>query len=395
MDEIEEKGNFEERVVLLNLCHGGLPVNYTHEKTTDHFTYVTTRAPSNLYRLIKSPTAICCVSTDQDQQTYLNIVSDMCKEDEEDEDEFMNQCRRRLIRASRDLISEEIPSIPVKTRRTEIVEQFGEYTQPISKCTNTFEYVKSPKGQIIKNKNWSLDDYSGIIIMTNVTFELPYVPSGILSLEMLDMGNIIYDGKSDGSPYPQEMFAHQIGLVLIIDGKYYITYTQNTNVLTCPYFIEYFIKYLSHYYGIKNIEYLVEKYLNIYYSITFSPHKLVTPNKINADMLYNYFQHVAKIIQIDMSCEAITLGDPRDKLTEEEISDIFSVQTDAKRKKILKGYDSNNNNSGRGITSKNKRNINKNKNKRIKSRQTKQKKSQTKQKKSQTKQNKSRKNHKS
>lgn len=358
----------EESVVLLNLCHGSLPVNYTRKKTIENFTYKTIMAATNLSRLIKAPTSICCVSSDLDQKLYLEIVSEMCSTHFVWDDEFMNQTKERLIEASSDLKSQLIKPIPVQTRRTKNeVDQFGDYTQDISKCTNTFEYVKSNMGDTIKNKEWTTDDHSGIIIMTDVTFQLPYVPSGILTLEMLDMGNIIHTNTSTTkSPYPQEMFMQKIGrIVSIKNGKCYITYTKNTNVLTCPYFIEYAASY---YYGKENME----KYLSVYYSITFNRTKLVTPIIINANMLYNYFQHIPLIHHIDMSCEAIALRDPHGVLSEQEISDRFAIQPNTKRIRILQGT---NDTSGRGKNkNKNKIKTKKNKTKKIKTKKIKTKK---------------------
>ena len=272
-----------------------------------------------------------------------------------DDDEFMERCKEELILSSADLKSQLLPSAPIQTRM-QPTQHFSDYFKDISECTNTFEYVKSKQGEKIKNKVWSADDWSGIFIMFDVVFELPYTPTG-LPFDILNTGNITLEPnlRTHNDVYPRRMFEQPIGKVSIVDGKHYIRYTEGTNLLTCPYFIEYTL--------LRNPD------VTLFTRKTFIDlFGLIMPQKINASILYGYFQHVPSIKHIDMSCDALGFIDPTGEKSSAEIELIFAQQSAAKLNRILKGVNSDGSFSARG--SKRKRKSRQTKSKQKKSRKT-------------------------
>lgn len=340
--DVEEDQYYDERarVVLFNLCHGKLLIEYSIRGKTENFDFSSTIAPTNIDKLLKSPTAICSISSAKDRMESLQKVKEVCKPylfgDKTFVDrEFMETCKEQLISVSCDLKSQLLPSASASIQtRTQPKQSFSDYFKDISECTNTFEYVKSKRGEKIKNKVWGPDDGSGIFIMLDVIFELPYRPIG-LPFDKLNTGNINFANdflRRPDNVYPQPMFEQRIGRVSIVDGKYYISYTEGTNLLTCPYFIEY---------TLRSIPGATEENMHLYVvtrKTFYDRFGLIMTNKIDANILYSYFQHVNKIHHIDMSCDALEFVDPTGKIPQNEIERKFSVQPDAKRDRILKGF---------------------------------------------------------
>jgi hypothetical protein len=337
--DVEEKEHYDERarVVLFNLCHGALLVEYSITGKTENFDFSSTIAPTNIDKLLKAPTAICSISSKFKRREQIQILHKVCLpymifNKKFVDDEFMERCKEELILSSDDLKSQLIPSASTQTR-SQPTQSFSDNFKDISKCTNTFEYVKSKRGEKIKNKVWAPDNLSGITIMFDVIFELPYTPTG-LPFDKLNTGNINFaeDLRTHNNVYPQRMFLQRIGRVSIVDGKHCISYTEGTNLLTCPYFIEY---------TLRSIPGATEENMHLYVFTreTFQDRfGLIMTNKIDANILYSYFQHVNKIHHIDMSCDALEFVDPTGKTPKNEIEMRFSVQTNAKRHRILKGF---------------------------------------------------------
>ena len=151
--------------------------------------------------------------------------------------------------------------------------------------------------------------------MSDVTFELPYTPR---------------------KEVDQSLFNYQIGQLILIEGKTCIQYIQNTNLLTCPYFIGYYLNIIR---ANLSIEIDVSQHLVEYKSIVCDE-RAPMPKSINAKILYNYFQHVPKIFHLDMSCEAFDPLDSNirnilqsDPITYNEMQNYSSARGYKRRKK--------------------------------------------------------------
>ena len=355
------------RVVLFNICHGALPVEVSIGKTVKT-KYITTYVPvRNLNRLIKADTSICSVDSYRMNTQLFTIMRDICFPYTNlgkffDDDEFMLNCKEQLIPASDDLRIPLPADEMVQTRTGERLS--GIIAQSISKSKNIFQYVKSNQGEIIKNKKWGPGFGRGIFIMLPVKFELPYTPTGGLFNQLTTYGP---DIRTEYNVYPSAMFTHHIGGVSIENGKYYIRYTEGTNLLTCPYFIEYVL--LFYRISFDNIH----LYLKMYTIMKENPSDLYSDEllmltELDAETLYSYFKHVPTINQVDTSCESIYLKhipkDDRERiLSEQELTEIVGHIPTAKLQRLMTGQSITGEDIGRGVTSKNKR--------RRKSRQTK------------------------
>ena len=293
----------ENRLVLLNLCHGGLPIDQNTR-------FVTTEAPTNLFRLIKASISACCIATKYEQIRYFTVIAQICNTPYythtdtrmDDDDTFMGECKTRLTRNSTDL-----------TSRSSLLEH--PLDRSLSECTNNFEYLKTNKTNQIINKVWSTDVNGGIIIMSDVTFELPYTPRNEVD---------------------RSLFNYKIGKLILIEGKTCIQYIQNTNLLTCPYFIGYYLNIIR---ANLSIEIDVSRHLVEYKSIVCDE-RAPMPKSINAKILYNYFQHVPKIFHLDMSCEGLVPLDSNiinilqsDPIKYKEIQNYSSARGGSKRRK--------------------------------------------------------------
>jgi hypothetical protein len=354
--------NYDERarVVLFNLCHGVVPVEYSRIGKTDKFDFPSIIAPTDTDKLLKAPTGICSISSETDRMQSLQKLHEVCWPystgiKKFDDDEFMERCKEKLILSSDDLKSQVLPSAPIQ-RRSQPTQRFSDYFKNISECTNTFEYVKSRKGEKIKNKKWGPSNMS-------VIFELPYTPTG-LPFDILNTGNITLEPnlRTRDNVYPRPMFDQPIGRVSIVDGKHYIRYYEGTNLLTCPYFIEYTLrsnpdvtKENMHDYVVKHTTFRGRFELNM-------------PRQIDANILYSYFQHVPSIKHIDMSCDTLGFIDPTGEKSSVQIANIFATQPGPKRERILNGFNSDGSFPARG--SKRKRKSRQTKSKQKKSRKT-------------------------
>jgi hypothetical protein len=309
--------NISRHAVLLNSCHGGLPVIKTRNKAWDRYNpdspeftynYKMVESRSKLRRLIKSPSTCCSFIRPDIRQNYLSsvikIISNSASNSARpgtDYNVIIDKIKAKLIELSPDLKIDQIP----KCKRTTSGSQ--------SICVNrdrAFEYVETPRKSTIINKIFATDEYHedfetnpehplaprGMLFCNdvNITVNNSWV-SGIIEND--DFDKIIKKDGKDG----RVKRGYEIGVYNKGPGsKGTITYRTKTNLLSCPYFM---------FFASQRLGSLIIT-PNISLSLGWENNTRLIPmvTRITAEVLYWYFLN-QPFLFIDMSCESLCYRD--------------------------------------------------------------------------------------
>lgn len=314
VNEDEEESLLENilPVIMISL-HGGLPVL----RNAGIYDYKTFLAKFDFYRLIKTPNACCSLILHKVRLKYYKAVIDILNDSKNSNiDDIIELIKAALLKLSIDLKRECLPKKQLK----------NPIERSIFKCkTEAFEIVDTLKGQPVINKLWTADVYQpldelkigvggpqhklaprGIIFCTNVVITLPTNFSGVIAGTQL----------LKAQKYDYSKFA-SIGSVTLIDsntnsfnGQQYkigelnqtgtkIRYSEGTNLLSCPYFMQF------------ASEKLHDRIITLNNSLSLgedNKHLIPMVTKITAEVLY-WFLCRHKFLSIDMSCEKLMIYD--------------------------------------------------------------------------------------
>jgi hypothetical protein len=314
VNEDEEESLLENilPVIMISL-HGGLPVL----RNIRNYDYKTFLAKSDFYRLIKTPNGCCSLILPKVRQQYYDAVIKILNDSKNSNiEDIIELIKAELFRLSFDTKKECLPKEQLKSP----------IERSIFKCkTEAFEIVDTLKGQPVINKLWTADVYQpldetktredgpqhnlaprGIIFCTNVVITLPTNFSGVIAGTQL----------LKAQKYDYSKFA-SIGSVTLIDsntnsfnGQQYkigelnpigtkIRYSAGTNLLSCPYFMQF------------ASEKLHDRIITLNNSLSLgknNKHLIPMVTKITAEVLY-WFLCRHKFLSIDMSCEKLMIYD--------------------------------------------------------------------------------------
>lgn len=263
-------------VFLFNFCHGTIPivVNQTAKNIKDKLQYLTTTAESHLTRMIKTPKSACAFADEDDYRSLFRGIMDLEKNTGHPE-LFKTVVNYVKTRFSKDLVTEYPTEANAYERK---ICDFSELA---------YREIENAPRTIIINKVWTVDtgmESSGIVVMNEITFALPYTPS---------------------AEFNQYAYPYKIGLYDPTTNN--ITYKRGTDLMTCPYFMLY----------VQTMTDKVENYNSFTtdgFSISYlydkanpDPYKIPMVYCCCAQTLYSYFKHVKYITQFDMSCETFSI----------------------------------------------------------------------------------------
>jgi hypothetical protein len=283
--------------ILLNSCHGGLPVIKTRNNTPPpdfKYDYKTIFARSKLRRLIKSPSTCCSYITPEKRRDYFLSVIQIISKGINKGDNYNN-----IIYA----IKRELNRLSVDTK----VEQNPCRTKSGSEsiCVNrkrAFEYVETPRGATIINKIFTTDEYYDDF-ETNPEHKL--APRGILFCNTV---SITVNNGWFPVTFPKEYNdiiqnirrGYEIGVYNKgFRSKGTIKYTTGTNLLSCPYFMFFASQRLG------------PDIITLNNSLSLGwDNTLLIPmvTRVTAEVLYWYFFN-QPFSFIDMSCEKLCYRD--------------------------------------------------------------------------------------
>jgi len=275
------KFNISEHPVLINSCHGGLPVVRIKNRLSKpefFYQYRHFIARSKIRRLIKAPPTCCTYSFPEARQEYFDAVNERILDlDLPKDNELITQILKDALRDSSFDMTED--------QRTE-VERLQSGTEEIFvNSDRAFEYVETDNDKIVINKLFTTDNVTprGILFCNDVTITVNNSWFSVISPYDTIINNT-RRGYTIGD-YDRE--------------KGTIRYTKGTNLLSCPYFMCFASRCL----GVKII-----KHNN---SLSLGPentHLIQMVTQVTAEVLYLYF-FKQPFLFIDMSCESLCYHD--------------------------------------------------------------------------------------
>jgi hypothetical protein len=345
--------------VLLISLHGGLPVLRKKRSKMFSYNYKTFFSKSffDFERLIKTPNGCCSFIRPHVRQQYFDEVTDILKKSSVS-DPIIETIKQKLFSLSFDL-QEECLTL----KRTETI------TESIFECrSRAFEIVNTKRNDKVINKLWTPDVYNrndefknnhklaprGILFCNDVVITLPnnwdqsrYDISDFSSdyqvADINDDSNVgVYTFKRKFDEYKglPEYYRHeyeatyQIGVytpgtpktatALGTPGKIY--YRAGTNLLSCPYFMQFASERLGN-----NI-------INLNNSLSLGQNNmLLIPmvTQITAEVLYGFLQN-QRFLSIDMSCESLMIYDEDGNYIQDEAR--IQLKTDDYYDELLKLY---------------------------------------------------------
>jgi hypothetical protein len=304
--------------VFIISLHGGLPVL----RNAGIYDYKTFLAKSVFYRLIKTPNACCSVILPKVRQKYLDSVIKILNESNSNIDDIINKIKAALLELSFDLKRECLTKEQLKSP----------IERSIFECkTEAFEIVDTLKGQPVINKLWKADVYQpgdeirifeggplhklaprGILFCTNVFITLPTnwsgvnAQTGLLNAQKYDyrprFGDVTLIDHNTNSFNGQRYNIGELNPTGTI-----IHYSAGTNLLSCPYFMQF------------ASEKLHDRIITLNNSLSLgenNKHLIPMVTRITAEVLY-WFLCRHKFLSIDMSCESLVIYDNNGKNIQE------------------------------------------------------------------------------
>jgi hypothetical protein len=243
------------------------------------------------------------------------------------------------------------------------------FEKKICKTRTNNKIIENKFGDLLLNKTYQVDtkpyDVSGIAILCNVSFILPDIFFNGNNKNKLDR---LIEDLIHNPP--------QFRIGIYNDTTRKITYESNTELLSCPFFLL-FYKLLNDINVVKN------EAMSITDELDFSDmtNEYVLPThignsprgtprymifEVNSYTIYNYFQYVNTLVNIDYSCGYIELSEEQ----QTRLKKMGKEKAEIKRKKTLRKL-TDMGVSGGSKTKRNKTKRNKNKSRKIKRNETK------------------------
>ena len=351
--------------VLLISLHGGLPVLRNTLREWFSYNYKTFLAKSEFTRLIKTPNGCCSFILPEVRRQYFDAVTNILKSSSVT-DTSIEAIKQQLLSLSFDL-KQDFCS-PLKRTTT--------ITGSIFECrSRAFETVNTGRGDKVINKLWTTDVYQsddefkdshklnprGILFCNDVVITLPndwtprrYDISDFSSdydvADVNDDNNVgeytfkrKFDSYNDSIDYDIHEYeaTYQIGVYIpgtpgtsvALGTPGQIHYRAGTNLLSCPYFMQFASEHLG----------LV---INLNNSLSLGQgNKLLIPmvTQITAEILYWYLYN-QRFLSIDMSCEALMIYNKDGKYIQDEariqlkteyvdeLQKLYNVETPGKKR---------------------------------------------------------------
>lgn len=250
-----------KEVVLFNIMHGGYKVN-------DSSKINTFKTPSTIYTLYKAPENACAFSNNSQNHETLTMIIKFYKLNNSIHD-FLNS----II---------EIFKIFNTHNPYDMIDNSSKYMYSRTHFETThqkdaYRVEYSKKGKEIRNKYYSLNENDlnlGIIFVNDVILDTKYIPKFSIKLH--------------------KTYSYQIGELI---NNQFIYYKTGTNLLSCPYFINYVVD------NFNPTDYTIG-----YYQLKSYPNNNKQPieciNELSNDILLFYFRNIKRIIHIDTSCQS-------------------------------------------------------------------------------------------
>ena len=288
--------------VLLISLHGGLPVLRVLSNEETVYDYKTFTAKSEFYRLIKTPNGCCSLILPDVRQYYFDAVTNILKPpfviNQDFIGEVITSVREQLFNLSFDLQKECLKPEDIIFPRKSIYN-----------CRRqAFETVHTVKGDNVINKLWTTDVYKkndeknsrkgdqghqlaprGILFCNTVVITLPKWTT----IAQYNMTSFLGMPADNSGSYTFNQNTYNIGI--INTSRTQIMYIAGTNLLSCPYFMQFASELLGN-----NIITLNNSLSLGKDNIQLIP--MVT--QITAQVLY-LFLCKQKFLSIDMSCESL------------------------------------------------------------------------------------------
>jgi hypothetical protein len=304
-------------VIMISL-HGGLPVLFQ----AGDCNYKTFLAQSEFYRLIKTPNTCCALILPDVRQQYYDAVTKILKANPNSNiDDIIEKIKAALLKLSFDTQKECLKKGEIKLPE-----------RSIYKCRkHAFETVHTLKGQPVINKLWTADVYQegdearifeggpqhklaprGIIFCNTVVITLP--PRwNILKYDYSRFPGVTVVNPNTNDFNGQE---YQIGELNIETRQ--IRYIEKTNLLSCPYFMQYAKELLD------------DSIITLNNSLSIGAYnKVLIPmvTQITAQVLYRFLCK-QKFCSGDTSCESLMFYDETGKSIQKDAITYLNQKND-------------------------------------------------------------------
>jgi len=291
-----DKLNISVHPVLINSCHGGLPVvrSINRLKPPDFlYEYRHFISRSKIRRLIKAPPTCCTYSFPEARQQYFDDINkiitslNLPRDTPRDNDVITQDIKDTLIHLSFDIVADQ---------RTELERQQSGSEEIFVNSDRSFEYVETESGNRVINKLFTTDAVTprGILFCNDVTITVNN--SWFSVIRSGDKFDTIINSNNDNDRH-----GYEIGIYNSESNT--ITYKTGTNLLSCPYFMCFASRCL----GSKIIENSNSLSLG-----TGNQRLIPMVTQLTAEVLYWYFFN-QPFLFIDMSCESLCYEDENGK----------------------------------------------------------------------------------
>ena len=292
------KLNISVHPVLINSCHGGLPVvrSINRLKPPDFlYEYRNFISRSKIRRLIKAPPTCCTYSFPEARQQYFDDINkiitslNLPRDTPRDNDVITQDIKDTLIHLSFDIDADQ---------RTELERQQSGSDEIFVNSDRAFEYIETESGNRVINKLFTTDAVTprGILFCNDVTITVNNSWFSVISSG--DKFDTIINSNNDNDNYRR---GYEIGVYNPEKGT--ISYKTGTNLLSCPYFMCFASRCL----GSKIIENSNSLSLG-----TGNQRLIPMVTRLTAEVLYWYFFN-QPFLFIDMSCESLCYEDENGK----------------------------------------------------------------------------------
>ena len=281
--------NISQHPVLINSCHGGLPVlrSINSFKPPDFlYQYRHFIARSKIRRLIKAPPTCCTYSFSEVRQQYFDDINkittslNLPRDTPRDNDVITQDIKDALGKLSFDISLDQ---------RTQIERLQSGSEHIIVNSDRAFEYVETESGNLVINKLFTTDAVTprGILFCNDVTITVNNSWFSVI--------------RPNDTIINNDRRGYEIGIYNSESSTIY--YHTGTNLLSCPYFMCFASRCLGT--GIIKD--------NNSLSLGTDNQRLIPMvTQLTAEVLYWYFFN-QPFLFIDMSCESLCYEDENGK----------------------------------------------------------------------------------
>lgn len=267
---VDENQYDNKEVILLTFAHGGFFIDQ-NKLSIDTF-----KVPSTSYTLFVPPEATCSITSIKDDNKHLKVIPVLYKLHKQKQNKIIEFVKSISLNFNRKKVSKDGNKLNSDSPSYKFPRNYlEEHDNP-----NYYRIEYTKKGKELRNKQYeveqndSINTISGVIIINDC-----YINANI-------MKNVPIFNQSN--------YSYNIGILYKSGNKTYIFYRKYTNLLSCPYFIEYVKQNYSDYYFGNFRLYTYPVTLNI---------KMPCIYRYDSKMLHYYFKSIKTIVNIDTSCQ--------------------------------------------------------------------------------------------